>query len=647
MSGYAPRNEIAQSIDLAVVLVLFVCMLATIAMRVRLHDVKWGRAGWVGLIGAVLSFLASWNGFPLREFGYPTTDSYGSFVARQLLQSVLEAVAAGGLLFLLTAGAEPLYRATFGSKVSLGNLFSPRGLRTKSFFLGTILGLSLTGAFVAYQIAFYVLAFRLGAWSPADVPYDDLLNTRFPWAFVLFGGFFPAVSEEFLFRMFAIPFLRNLVRATLAALVLAGFIWGFGHAGYPQQPFYIRGVEVGIGGVVLGAIMLRWGILPTLVWHYSMDAMYSALLLLRSQSLYYRLSGAASAGIMVLPVMIALVAYLRYGGFAPEAGLTNADETATAAREPVGVAPPPSSAPEFTFAGCRPLSIHLRIAAVAIFVLGALSLLIHVDRFGASPGYKVTAEQARASADTFLHQHGMDTNGYRNVAFPATHWGSEGALAGKYILERRTTPAASELFERNRPLQHWLVRYYRSLDKEEAIVSVHPETGKVLSFDHTIPEDRPGADLAPEAARPIAGAFATSMGWDLAAMDLKESTSEKMKARRDHTFVWEAKPGDPQQCGRRAFSFDHRRRRRPGHLDAVRVEGSRSLRPRALASKCSLDRARHLAHRLCQPSGRRRIVAAHPSHPQGTGELGSRAAARGTDRSDRRSRTVVESPPCV
>ena len=31
-----------------------------------------------------------------------------------------------------------------------------------------------------------------------------------------------------------------LGRATplAVAVVLAGFIWGFGHAGYPQQPFY-------------------------------------------------------------------------------------------------------------------------------------------------------------------------------------------------------------------------------------------------------------------------------------------------------------------------------------------------------------------------------------------------------------------------
>ena len=94
---------------------------------------------------------------------------------------------------------------------------------------------------------------------------------------MLFGGFFPAISEEFLFRMFAIPFLRKLTRSTLVAVVVAAYVWGFGHAGYAQQPFYIRGIEVGTGGVALGLIMLRWGILPTLVWHYSVDAMYSAM----------------------------------------------------------------------------------------------------------------------------------------------------------------------------------------------------------------------------------------------------------------------------------------------------------------------------------------------------------------------------------
>ncbi|HUP02963.1 MAG TPA: CPBP family intramembrane glutamic endopeptidase, partial [Bryobacteraceae bacterium] len=243
------KNDMAEYADTAAAVALMLGLLITLAMRVRRQDVHWRRAAMVGAIGAALSLLATLNQFPVEEFAYPTTDSYASFVSTQFLQAVVSALGYGGLLFVIAAAAEPLYRAAFPRNISLGNLFTAGGLRTKRFFLGAILGLSLTGAFIAYQTVFYIVASRHGAWAPADVPYDDLLNTRFPWLYVLFGGFFPAVSEEFLFRMFAIPFLRKVTRSIAAAVVLAAFLWGFGHAGYPNQPFYIRGVEVGIGGV--------------------------------------------------------------------------------------------------------------------------------------------------------------------------------------------------------------------------------------------------------------------------------------------------------------------------------------------------------------------------------------------------------------
>ncbi len=500
----------------------------------------------------VLSLCSHFNEFPLHEFAYPTTDSYASFLSRDLLQAVLGALAAGGLLFVLTAGAEPLYREAFPGKVALGNLFQPRGLRTKRFFLGAILGITLTAIFVAYQTGFYIVAYRYGAWSPADVPYSDLLNTRFPWLFVLFGGFLPAVSEEFLFRMFAIPFLRKLVRWLPAAVVLAGFIWGFGHAGYPQQPFYIRGLEVGIGGIALGIIMLRFGILPTLVWHYSVDAMYSAMLLLRSHSLYFRLSGAASAGIVVLPIAVALVAYWRRGGFEPHTGLLNGDQ-ATPAAEVAESAP--GEVPERAIP-YRPLSARVRMAALAVFAIGIAVLLIPASRFGDRPVYQLNADRARASSDEFLRAQGFDPGSFRHVTFPATRWEGNDELAGKYFLEREPVSAASAMFERNRTLQRWVTRYFRSLDKEEVVVSVHPETGKVQGFAHTLAEDAAGADIAPDAALRIATAFALQQGWNVAAMDLKESSSEKKKARRDYTLVWEAKDGDPRNVDGARFRVE-------------------------------------------------------------------------------------------
>jgi hypothetical protein len=265
-------------------------------------------------------------------------------------------------------------------------------------------------------------------------------------------------------------------------------------------------------------------------------------LLVRSHNLYFRLSGAASAGIVVLPLVAALVAYWRRGGFEPESGLLNADERA-AAEEPAETAPEPVAAATMEY---HPLSNRVRVAALAIFVAGLLSLLMPVNRFGDSPKYKIPADQARAGADAFLKQQGLDAGGFRHLTYPATHWSGDDSLAGKYFLERRPVSVVSKLFERYRPVQHWMTRYFKSLDQEEVSVSEHPETGKLLGFTHTIPEDRPGADIAEDQARQIAAAFATAEGWDLAAMDLKESSSEKKKARRDYTLEWEARAGDPR-----------------------------------------------------------------------------------------------------
>jgi membrane protease YdiL (CAAX protease family) len=547
------KNEVASTVDTAVMVGFLVGLIVVIVIRVGRHDVRWRRAAFIGIAAMALSFCAYLNQLPLQEFDYPTTDSYSSFMARQLLNGIFAALGAGGFLFILTAGAEPLYRESYGSQISLGNLFRPRGLRTKRFFLGSILGISLTGIFIAYQTAFYMTAYRFGAWSPADVPYSDLLNTKFPWAFVLFGGFFPAVSEEFLFRMFGIPFLRKLLRWLPAAVILAGFIWGFGHSAYPQQPFYIRGVEVGIGGVALGLIMLRWGILPTLVWHYSVDAMYSAMLLLRSPSLYFKLSGAASAGIIVLPVLIALAAYWKNGGFEPVDGLLNADEEKPA--ESLSHAEPQA---ETQTATPHMLAARTRLAAVVLCVLGLLVLLIPVNRLGDSPAYRIADDQAAAASDAFLRAHNLDPAPYRHVTFPAVHWNddTDDDVAGKYFLERRPVPAVSALFAQNRPIQHWVTRYFKSLDKEELLVSVHPETAKVLAFHHTLPEDRPGADLTEDAARQVASVLAGELGLGVGAMELKESRSEKKKARRDHTFVWEALASDPRNVDEARFRVE-------------------------------------------------------------------------------------------
>src|SRR5208283_2180080 len=95
--------------------------------------------------------------------------------------------------------------------------------------------------------------------------------------------------------LFAIPFVARLARYRWIAVVVPAFLWGFLHSNYPQEPAYIRGIEVGLIGVV-----------ATLIWHYTVDASLVGLLLIRSDNVYFRISGVV--------VALAAVAPLAYSG---------------------------------------------------------------------------------------------------------------------------------------------------------------------------------------------------------------------------------------------------------------------------------------------------------------------------------------------
>ena len=356
------RNETAGTFATFGLFLTFVAMLGVLVAKISRKDVPWKLVAAFGGIACLLALLSALNGIPLSLYDYETNSPLSSYLTREIVLGILGAIATGAGIAVVVASSEPIYRERFPRHLSLSGMFSRRGLRTKRFFLGVLLGYALTAFFFAYQAVFYVVAARFGAWAPADIPYSDMLNTAFPWATVLLIGFLPAVSEEGISRMFSISFLDRLGAGRIVAVVLPALIWGFGHSAYPNQPFYIRGVEVGVAGILMGILMLRYGVLPLLVWHFTVDATYTALLLLRSGNAYYVLSGSIAAGILLLPLAAALVLYFRKGGFAPETGLTNADE---------GFVPTPPAAllsPEEVPA-VRPVSG--KVLAFAVSVVGA------------------------------------------------------------------------------------------------------------------------------------------------------------------------------------------------------------------------------------------------------------------------------------
>ncbi|MFC2173192.1 type II CAAX prenyl endopeptidase Rce1 family protein [Acidobacteriota bacterium] len=534
------NNLVAGTVDSFLVMLLGVGMLYIIVRQAWLRDVRWRTGFFYGLIAMVLEFLSELNALPQAEFGFDTTKTYAGFLTTGILMALGRAMLMGLVIVVTVLAAEPLYRAGLKDKVSVTRLFSWRGIRTKSFFNGTLLGYALSGAFFAYQVVFYILADRLGAWAPAQIPYDNILNTSFPWIAVLLIGYFPAVSEEFMARMFAIPFLQKLLRSKWAALLIGGAIWGFGHSMYPQQPWYIRGLELTLAGLIMGLILLRYGVLPLLVWHYTIDAGYTAILLFRSGNFYYIISAAVTTGILLIPLLLSLVMVLLKGRFEPEAPISNAAEGIVEPRLP---ATRRFQVPVLSPVRVSPVALISGLILLVLFI--GVMVLWPVDKVGDFIRYPIRPRQANRVAAELVRDLGDDPGGYQSVVSLGSPDSVIGGHEIKYILSSPDggVERLNEILKADLGVGTWNVRFFRWAEKGEYLIAVDPRRSVVSSFRHELPEEAEGEKLDQETARMIGIEYLKSRGGDTAGLKLIESQAKNRKNRRDHTFRWDR--GEP------------------------------------------------------------------------------------------------------
>jgi membrane protease YdiL (CAAX protease family) len=499
-----------------------------------------GQADWMGAIKlgalvAALYFLMQLNQWQSIRAGYDTHDSYGSFVTLQIAAAILMAIGTALTVTLVLPGAEPLYRAAQPNRLRLNKAFTLRGLQSKEFFSAAVVGLSLAAAHIGFIVAFYMFGSKVGIWAPQDINYSDAVNTAFPWIAGVAIGMLAATSEEFLFRMFAIPFVERLTKSRVLAIILPAFSWSFLHSAYPQEPAYTRGIEVGIIGIVAGIVMLRWGILATLIWHYTVDASLVGLLLVRSNSLYFKVSGIIVGAAALAPLLFSGIAYLRRGHFAPVDDLLNSAQPPPQidfAAEPV--LPGNVAVPRHGYHGQSDLVIGS--LAVCLLVGGALAWRVKQPAIGDYLRLSVDAQGARSRADDVLRQRGVDPNSFYHAVLLTNR---TDPVTNEFLRERVGVAAANNIYNHQVPGALWTARYFRDSQPEEYLVVLKPD-GSLHSVHHTLAEDAPGASLSKDDAVARAKKYLEdTKKVDLASWSLIESRSDKRPHRVDHTLTWQ------------------------------------------------------------------------------------------------------------
>jgi membrane protease YdiL (CAAX protease family) len=538
------KNRAAGQVDLLLNAALMIGAVVVFIVRLRRGDLPLRFILGIGLACVLLVGASSVNELPAQLAYYDTTTSYPAFLGQLVLNAAIQSIGMAVLLIIICGAGEVLYRERLPKQLAMPRIWTTRSLTSKRVFVSMILGYALVPLFMAYQVVFYLTARKYGAWAPAEVPYDDMLNSALPWVAVIFAGFFPAFSEEFLSRAFAIPFLQKFVRSRFAAIVFAAFIWGFGHSTYPNQPFWIRGVEVGLAGVVAGLLMERFGLLPLLIWHYTIDAVYTATLLFASGNTYYVVSAAIASLVFAIPLVVSIVLYVRNRGFVPDDDLSNATIPTS----------PPEPHREVAIAAAQfpepmPVSRKRVLLCAALLIAAAIAYALRPPSPRDAVDYRITSDRAKEiaratipNAGRFAYVIAAPVEGFRSWNPHSTR--EEGGapadfddIAATWLVRNgMSVEQLLDIFRNRIEAGTWIVRFFSPMAKEEIFIEVDPRTSRVLSYHRYQDEQNAGRTLPQHVALTQALRAFSTFGLDQRDFDLKEALSFQQPRRRDWLF---------------------------------------------------------------------------------------------------------------
>lgn len=494
----------------------------------------------IGLILIFVILLTGINSIPLLWSEFSTTDTAGSFMINLIVKLFLSAIMAGGGIIIFSTTSESVSSDVWKTHQPLMSVFSKAGLVRKEFITACVIGYSLAFLQTIYVTGFYLYGKKIGVWTPPEVPYSNMLSTMVPWIYPFFIGLSAALTEEITFRLFSISILKKYLKFTWLAVLIPAIIWAFLHSNYPQRPFYIRGIELSIVGIVLGYVFVKYGIVATIISHYVYNALMSGELLLRSSNMYYFLSGLAVIGIMLIPLTIA--AYFIITGKRSRILEESEKIEIELQQKPVVLEEnKQEQIVEMTQlpyeALSKPKRVKLAILS-GVCLVGCILTFIYSKSDYFSEDMKITRVDSIGIAENYLRSIKVNTEKFIKVTSYTNH---DYSSKTKYIAERVGAKKTKDIFKKEFLEDEWEVIYFKELEKETYYVDID-NYGNVYSYDHKIEDDFKGEKLTTEEAEKKAIEYLKkAKNIDINKYKLVNSYATKRKNRVDHAFTWEQK----------------------------------------------------------------------------------------------------------
>ena len=553
---YADMRSANDAIALAsqsVFIVLFLLVGGGVgtALLMRRRWVVWRPPLVWGAFTAFLLGLGIANTLPLTWMEYDPAVSTGTFLAGQLGLAAAAVVVGTPLLAFVYLAAESLGRRAFPGHLQQWRFWSPEVAASAPALGRTAGAYLLAGLQLGYVVLFYLVTSRLdGWWSPAEaVVQPDLLATPQPWILAVSTSLFAAFWEESAFRAIPIACAALLGarygRKSLwiwSAVVLQALVFAAGHANYPQQPAYARVVELSAPALLWGVTYLHFGLVPTILAHFTYNLSLISLPLFASAAPGVLLDRTAVVAAGLVPLLVVLRARRKVGGRAAAPGWAYNGAWSPPA-QPVEAVDPALSEPP-PRAGLQGGMRHLPGRRRLVYAAGAAGALAWVAGAlvpaGDVPRLSVSRTGAIAGALGTLQARGDAVGSWRALAsvesdreddhryvFEEAGEETYGSLIGSYLAEPR-----------------WVVRFvdFRAAPEdrvEEFRVELGPG-GESLRVGHTVPEARPGASLSEGDARAAAlAALGNQFGVEAGFVEEIGAVQTVRPARTDWRFTFE------------------------------------------------------------------------------------------------------------
>ena len=149
----------------------------------------------------------------------------------------------------------------------------------------------------------------------------------------------------------------------------------------------------------MGVLFWRYGILTVLVWHYTVDAIYTAVFLVKTGQPYLIVTAILAAGVIALPIIYNIICYRRNRSFADSSGLLNGEAVFIIKPKKTITNEVPEISEVKEYKSYSPRKIRNGLIISALFLL---ILLIPVHRVGDFYRFPIPKNEIRHTAQEFL-----------------------------------------------------------------------------------------------------------------------------------------------------------------------------------------------------------------------------------------------------